>query len=63
MRQLRRMDRDQYKQTQRSPSPVPSSAAAMIREELDKRAEANSDERTLEKIFKKKPVEKQEPQA
>ncbi|XP_064546460.1 etoposide-induced protein 2.4 homolog [Drosophila montana] len=63
MRQLRRMDREQYRQAQRSPSPVPSSAAAMIREEYAKRAEANTDERTLEKIFKKKPVEQPQPQA
>ncbi|KRF85649.1 etoposide-induced protein 2.4 homolog isoform X2 [Drosophila virilis] len=63
MRQLRRMDREQYRQAQRSPSPVPSSAAAMIREEYAKRAEANTDERTLEKIFKKKPVEEPQPQA
>ncbi|XP_062128982.1 etoposide-induced protein 2.4 homolog [Drosophila sulfurigaster albostrigata] len=64
MRQLRRMDREQYRErTQRTPSPVPSSAAAMIREEYAKRAEAHSDERTLEKILKKKPAEKAEPQA
>lgn len=63
MRQLRRMDRDHYRQTQRTPSPVPSSAAAMIREEYAKRDETKSDERTLEKILKKKPTEKPQPQA
>lgn len=63
MRQLRRMDRDHYRQTQRTPSPVPSSAAAMIREEYAKRDETNSDERTLEKILKKKRTEKPQPQA
>ncbi|EDV99094.1 etoposide-induced protein 2.4 [Drosophila grimshawi] len=65
MRQLRRMDRDHFKQSQqtRSTSPVPSSAAAMMREEYAKRAERNSDERTLEKILQKKPPEKPQPQA
>jgi len=63
MRQLRRMDREQYREPQRSPSPVPSSAAAMIRDDYAKRVEANSDERTLEKIMKKKPAEKPQPQA
>ncbi|KAM8716666.1 hypothetical protein ACLKA7_003528 [Drosophila subpalustris] len=63
MRQLRRMDREHYRESQRSPSPVPSSAAAMIRDEYAKRAEASSDERTLEKIMKKKPAEKPQPQA
>lgn len=63
MRQLRRMDRDHNRQTQRTPSPVPSSAAAMIREEYSRREEANSDERTLEKVLRKKPMEKPQPQA
>ncbi|EDW77617.1 uncharacterized protein Dwil_GK24596 [Drosophila willistoni] len=63
MRQLRRMDRERYEKAKRSPSPVPSSAAAMIREEYVKRAEENSDERSLQKILtKKKSTEKEEEQ-
>jgi len=61
--QLRRTDKDRYERARRSPSPVPSSAAAMIREEYAKQAEENADERTLEKILGKKPAaQDQQPQ-
>ncbi|ALC38172.1 CG15626 [Drosophila busckii] len=63
LRHLRRLDREHQRQTERSHSPVPSSAADMIRAEYTKRAqEENTDERTLEKILKKQPADEAKPQ-
>lgn len=61
-RQLRRNDRDRYERARRSPSPVPSSAAAMIREEYAKQAEENADERSLQKMLSKKSAAAKEEQ-
>lgn len=61
--ELELRQKDRYERAKRSPSPVPSSAAAMIREEYAKRAEENSDERSLQKMLNKKPaVKEQHPQ-
>ncbi|BFF96038.1 etoposide-induced protein 2.4 homolog [Drosophila madeirensis] len=62
LRQMRRTDKDRYERARRSPSPVPSSAAAMIREEYAKRAEENSDERSLQKILNQKPAAEKQKQ-